>query len=77
MLTESELKEIIEAIAALGEKYDAIAMDLLVYKMTHDAKHRNGGYKELSIWGEWARQLIVALIAAVLAMIGYNFVFGG
>ena len=76
-MSEKDLGEIIEAIAALSEKYDAIAMDLLIYKMTHDAKHRSGNFKELSIWGEWARQLIVALIAAVLAMIGYNFVFGG
>jgi len=70
-----EIKQIVEAIGNLNDKYDALSLDFLLFKQRYEmARSKNGAMSEIIHWSAWARQFIVALVASLAAIVGVRFV---
>lgn len=69
-----EIKQLVEAIGNLNDKYDALSLDFLLFKQRYEmARSRNGAITEVATWSAWARQFIVALVASLAAIVGVRF----
>jgi len=75
---EEEIRQLVEAIGNLNDKYDALMVDFLIFKAKYESnRSKNGMLKEVSNWSEWARQIIVALLTTLAAVCGWKFFMGG
>lgn len=75
MLSEKDVSEIVDAISGLNDKHEALALDFLLFKARYEiTRSKNGTMNEIASWSSWARQFIVALVAALAAIVGVRFV---